>query len=170
MKCPMSDEHTCVVKTVIENLEENALFEIVNKYIDSSTNIPSVKAAGTMTYSKTTETAETTPTLIPSLGIPVCSSASHKGECEQCSFQLDLQGAHFLTMILLAWPYTQCAVNKNNRKLCDLSLKQVINTGALLQNEVMLLRQQLKSLLGFMDKCGVNCPIASKCSSTGSIS
>jgi len=67
--------------------------------------------------------------------------------------------AHYLTMLLLFWPYPEVADCRGTRlqTLVEWQLDKCGATGRqLLQNEANQLRQQFRSVLGYVSKC-CNC-------------
>ena len=132
----MSTEHTCAVQELLKSLEGHPLFYAAEEQLNTHLSSSSVFS--------------------PSSNNVVCDT-SHCGSrnCDTCGFHLDIKAKHFVTILLLAWPYTKCG--KNNSSALGQSLnRSMVNCHEILQNEVGQLRHQLRHVMGYMNMCN-NC-------------
>ena len=132
----MSTEHTCAVRELLKSLEGHQLFYAAEEQLNTQQSSSSVFS--------------------PSSTYAVCDTL-HCGtrNCDTCGFRLDMKAKHFVTMILLAWPYTKCG--KNNSSALGQSIsRSMVNCHEILQNEVSQLHHQLGHVMGHVNMCD-NC-------------
>ena len=142
--CPekLSTEHNCVVHEVIKDLENLSLFGVIR---DTVSNIDAtvLKSAG--------------------LAESKVRGCSRLGVKFQCSMDIEVKPEHFLTMLLLSWPYVKCERQSvYGHRVLRAVTSQVVNSSPVLQNEVAQLRQQLQLVLDYSSSC-THCKMTGTC-------
>lgn len=135
INCPtdVSNEHGCAVSELILDIEHLALFTQVKSAI-----------------------GETSAALVAKSGVvarenKVCS----KRDPMPCILSASVNPAHFISMLILAWPYSKCGPTKAHHVAQRVAI-ELSSSSVLLQNEVRQLRQQFELVLSYKEKC-LNC-------------
>jgi len=121
----ISKEHQCAASDIVQALESLPLFSLISEAIQETDSPGKLKA---------------------------CS----KQGMTNAWLSYCVRRPHYLAMLMLFWPYPDVQGCRGTR-LHKLVNQQLDNCDAvrcqLLQNEVRQLRQQFKSVLGYVNKC-----------------
>ena len=147
VKCPHSitPEHICAIRLLKAALETIPVYVSVGEVLRNSD------------FAKTDLLKAGMPNSILSAqvgsGKSICKVAQNA-----CGAVLDLQPEHFVTMLLLAWPYQDEIKDSPGDLLAKVMAEQLKDSSAELNVEVEQLNKKLKSVLGFHQKCsGCKC-------------
>lgn len=129
--CPpdVSDQHVCAMKTLIQELQNNTLFKIVNAYLNDNPG---------------------------SNNIDVFGVQSNTDQVKRVKCLQGLQSSHFITLFLLSWPYqalTDMKYGTNGYVLNKNVCSTISGDAKYLGNELRLLRKQFTVLLGSNESC-----------------
>ncbi|KAL3882219.1 hypothetical protein ACJMK2_028584 [Sinanodonta woodiana] len=137
VKCMPDDSqgHVCTCVRLLDELEKLKLYEMVSGTIE-----------------RMTQSNKHLLTFLPSLGQAAISQNQNLSKCcadkMMCDLQRRLNASVFISMILLAWPYSHCCGSQNGGTI-GAELEQFFKNipQGLLSNEALVLRRQITVLL-----------------------
>ena len=130
-----SNDHRCAIKDMMEGLEGIPLFKQVTAVI---------KSKDKDFYKAISKVGKTETTLVKG-----CCQTS--GQCEEVLKALDVQ--HYLTVLLMAVTVNTADLPAFGSSLHELIQQSLEMCGEILKNEIILLRKQNETLLGFVERC-----------------
>ena len=139
LRCPesMSDEHQCAVDELVHGLNDLTIISSIKEIVSQSDFSESVNQIGRLAMTKKACRA-----------ILDSHPESRSEPMEKvCSFT-QLEASHFISALLLAWPYQQCH-DSNGNCLLRLTTQELSKRSLALNNEISQLRQQLTIVFRF---------------------
>ena len=158
VQCPdeLTHEHLCASRNLMSSLEELKFFRLIQQKLAKTENA-AAKRAGL---------AATSPEVLTPEGNGTQASLARKGlnatvsiNCERCESPMSLEPAHFVTMLLLAWPYKTANSKSNGQLLNNMVQRQVPQSSQVLNNEITQLQNQFSSVLGYMRCHSCQCKV-----------
>ena len=138
----LSAEHKCILGEMLEGLSNTEVFKAVGGRQQNYTKI-----TGGSLSSQT----------------KLC----RKDASKICEKKAVITPQHFVSMLLLIWPYTHYEAGTNGSSLANLVKKQRKNMPIVLQNEMSHLHNQLQNVLGHVTYYKPDCKVEKCCKMDG---
>ena len=124
----LSSEHKCALDEIIPDLVNSPVYEAVTKYLANFEDYPDSLAKAGLALEET----------------------KCKVRREGCKQKNQISAEHFLSTILLMWPYRRIEGVKTNADVLGLLVKKQLKTMSdTIQNEMAQLQNQLRVQLGY---------------------
>ena len=159
--CPerISKEHSCVVKTLVKDVEAIPLYSKVKALLMKNKKLLGIADRAGEDVLSMTLCLTTAWKLSSQIRDTNITRTTKNG----CPSKVELTSAHFMTMLLLSWPASICG-ETNGHQLRRIVTAQLVQMHQELQNEVSQMHQQLDSLMGFIESCNLcHCDKSTAC-------